>query len=51
LPYALLRAMGHRARRVEILPSAAFGRRKTPHPDATHARGVYRGMFPCFLLG
>jgi hypothetical protein len=40
LPYALLRAKGHRAGRDEALPSAAFGRRRAPHPDTTRGRSV-----------
>jgi hypothetical protein len=40
LPYALLRAKGHRAGRDEASPSAAFGRRRAPHPGATRGESV-----------
>ena len=40
LPYALLRWPGRERRKGQAFSSAAFGRRKTPHPDATRGRGV-----------
>jgi len=38
--YALLRATGRVEPRVQAPPSAACAQRRSPHPDATHGRGV-----------
>ena len=40
LPYALLRWQGRKRSEGQASSSAAFGRRKTPHPDATRGREV-----------